>query len=87
MITRLTVLAFASVLLFGRAEATPTGATYAHCGAVPHFATGPVVDGHSRQPTQKEFEERLRAREAWSRMAAACGPAERDGVSLSGYAR
>jgi hypothetical protein len=41
----------------------------APCGAGLRFLSGPVTNGHNRQPTPAEFEARKRAQEVWSRTA------------------
>jgi hypothetical protein len=64
MIARVTVLGLALVLSFAQAEAAPSGGMEKACPAGPRFLPGPIVGGHNRQPTQAEFEARMRELQA-----------------------
>ena len=64
MIARIAILGLALVLSPARAEASPSGGMEKACPAEPHFLPGPIVNGHSRQPTPAEFEARMRELQA-----------------------
>ena len=79
-LTRAVASAAALLWLTSHAEAAAPGA--GPCPAGPHTFTGPIVNGHSRQPTPAEFEARKRALEEWSRDAAACAAGPGGAVRL-----
>jgi len=69
-------LAFGLLLIFARAATPQTGDGRRPCITGHQFKPGPIVDGHTRQPTPDEFEARMRQLQAWSKTnAGSCSAA------------
>ena len=62
----LAALIFGLLTISGGATTAMGGNGRAPCGIVHQFKPGPIVNGHTRQPTQGEFETRMRQLQAWS---------------------
>jgi hypothetical protein len=67
---QLVVLAFGLMLLSAGAATAQTGDGTEPCVTGPLFEPGAIVNGHHRQPTQGEIEERTRELRAWSKTSA-----------------